>query len=130
MEIPMPLARISAPAHLAQDQVRSLADAVHEGLVATCQVPQDDRFQLISRFQPEAMILHPTYPNVKRSADACVVEITFLHGRSEDEKRKLYSHVVAKAAGAGFVPDDIMIALTENTRIDWSPGGGLAYEGH
>jgi phenylpyruvate tautomerase PptA (4-oxalocrotonate tautomerase family) len=126
----MPLARISVPTHLPQDQVRSLADAVHEGLVETCRVPQDDRFQLVSRFQTDAMILHPTYPNVRRTADACVVEITYLRGRSDDEKRALYSYVVEKAAAAGFVPDDIMIALMENSTIDWSPGLGQAYAGH
>ncbi len=126
----MPLARISVPAHLPQEQVSSLADAVHQGLVETCRVPQDDRFQLISRFQAEAMILHPTYPNVTRTADACVVEISFLQGRSEDEKRKLYRYVVDQAATAGFATDDIMIALMENSPVDWSPGRGQAYAGH
>lgn len=126
----MPLARISVPTHLPKEQVKSLADVVHDGLVETCRVPQDDRFQLVSRFQADAMILHPTYPNVTRTADACVVEITYLLGRSDDEKRKLYRYVVEKAAAAGFVPDDIMIALIENSPIDWSPGRGQAYAGH
>ncbi|OOG46589.1 tautomerase family protein [Polaromonas sp. A23] len=126
----MPLARISVPEHLSQEQVRALADAVHEGLVETCKVPADDRFQLISRFQPSAMILNPTFPDVMRTPDASIVEITFLGGRSDDQKRKLYGYVVEKAVAAGFVPDDIMITLTENSPIDWSLGCGRAYDGH
>lgn len=126
----MPLARISVPAHLPGELITALADAVHQGLVETCGVPLDDRFQLVSRFQPDAMILNPTFPNVNRSAGASIVEITFLGGRSDGQKRALYARVVALAAGAGFAPDDVMIALTENAAIDWSLGRGQAYSGH
>ncbi|TXJ09654.1 MAG: hypothetical protein E6Q28_15230, partial [Afipia sp.] len=56
---PMPLARISVPAHLPQSQVIALADAVHDALVATCDVPPKDRFQLISRFAQGSMIIDP-----------------------------------------------------------------------
>jgi phenylpyruvate tautomerase PptA (4-oxalocrotonate tautomerase family) len=124
----MPLARISVPAHLSQELITVLADAVQQGLVETCGVPLDDQFQLISRFQPDAMILNPTFPDMNRSADACIVEITFLRGRSDAQKRRLYARVVATAADAGFAPDDIMISLTENSPIDWSLGRGEAYD--
>jgi aryl-alcohol dehydrogenase-like predicted oxidoreductase len=63
------------------------ADAVHRGLIETCGVPLDDRLQLILRFQPDAMILNPTFSEGSRSADACSVEITFLSGRSDEQKR-------------------------------------------
>ena len=125
----MPLVRISVPAHLPAEKAVALADAVHDGLVGTCDIPPTDRFQLISRFPAEAMIIDPTYPNVERSAEASIVEITFIAGQSDDRKRRLYHRIVSKAAIAGFRPDDVLIALTENARIDWSPGRGRAYEG-
>lgn len=126
----MPLARISVPAHLSAHQVRQLADAVHAGLVQTCQVPEDDRFQLITAFAPGTMIIHPTFPDVTRSADASIVEITFLQGRTDEQKRALYRSIVAQAQAAGFALDDIMIALLENGTIDWSLGRGQAFSGH
>lgn len=126
----MPLAKISVPAHMPAQQVRMLADAVHAGLVTTCQVPPQDRFQLITSFTPDAMILDPIFPDMSRSADASVVEITFLRGRTDAQKRALYSAIVAQASAAGFAPDDIMIALTENSPIDWSLGRGQAFEAH
>jgi phenylpyruvate tautomerase PptA (4-oxalocrotonate tautomerase family) len=125
----MPLVRISVPAHLRPAKTIALANAVHDALVATCEIPPTDRFQLISRFPPEAMIIDPTFPKVERSAEASIVEITFIAGKSEDMKRRLYHHIVTTVATAGFRPDDILVALTENARIDWSPGRGLAYEG-
>lgn len=126
----MPLARISVPTHLSADRVRALADAVHEALVATCDVPPGDRFQLISRFAAEAMIIDPSFPNVARSAEASIVEITFLAGRDDQKKRRLYRDIVERAVAAGFRADDVMVALTENAPIDWSLGRGTAYDGH
>jgi hypothetical protein len=126
----VPLTHLSVPAHLSAAQVRSLADAVHDGLVTTCNVPEDDRFQLVSRFAPDAMMLNPTFGQVRRTADASVVEITFLSGRTEDQKRKLFKQVVERAVQAGFVADDILIALTENGKIDWSLGRGQAFADH
>ena len=76
------------------------------------------------------MILNPTFGGVARTADACVVEITFLQGRTHDQKRALYRSVTDLAVVAGFKPDDIMITLSENTVMDWTLGRGLAFKGH
>lgn len=126
----MPLTRISIPQHLSAQLAKALADAVHTGLVNTCAVPDDDRFQLITRFAVEDMLLNPTFGGMTRTADASVVEILFLTGRSNDQKRALYRRVTDLAVASGFKPDDIMITLTENAAIDWTVGRGQAFEGH
>ena len=126
----MPLTKISAPRHLTQDQVRALAEAVQDGLVKTCNVPPNDLFQLISRFDSGEIILDPHFGGVNRSADACVIEVVFLLGRTDDQKRALFRHVMEQAVQAGFRADDVMIALIENSRMDWSLGLGVAYADH
>lgn len=123
----MPLARISVPSHLPLNQVLAIAEAVHDGLVKTCNVPIDDRFQLITRFSPELMILNPTFGNVNRSSAASIVEITFLGGRTDAQKQNLYKHIVSGCCASGIREDDIMIALTENHPIDWSLGRGESF---
>jgi phenylpyruvate tautomerase PptA (4-oxalocrotonate tautomerase family) len=124
----MPLVKISVPAHLTAEKVRILANAVHEALVSTCGVPADDRFQLVSRFADQDMCIDPTFPGVVRTADASIVEITFLAGRTEAKKRSLYRAIVDGAVAGGFRSDDVMVALVENEPIDWSLGRGEAYE--
>ncbi|HEX5687032.1 MAG TPA: tautomerase family protein [Ideonella sp.] len=126
----MPLTKISAPKHLAFAKVKALADAVQDGLVKTCDVPPKDLFQLVSRFDSEEMTLDPTFGGVSRSRDACIAEITFLQGRTDDQKRQLFRHIVERAVAAGFRPDDVMLALAENSRMDWSLGLGIAYADH
>ena len=123
----MPLTKISAPRHLSSNQVRALAAAVQDGLVKNCNVPPDDLFQLISRFDADEIILDPHFGGVNRSRDACVVEVVFLLGRTDDQKRALFRHVAEQAVQAGFRADDVMICLVENSRMDWSLGFGVAY---
>jgi hypothetical protein len=112
------------------DKIQTLADAVHEALVSTCDIPANERFQLVSRFADRDMIIDPTFPNMNRTADASIVEITWLAGRNAEKKRALYKAIVAGAVAGGFRPDDVMVALLENTPIDWSLGRGEAYEDH
>lgn len=131
----MPLTRLSVPRHVPFAKVKALADAVHDGLVATCRVPPDDLFQVMARCEPGELVLDPGFGGVSRSPDACIVEITFLSGRTDDQKRALFRHIAERAVAAGFRADDVMVALTENTRMDWSLGRGVAYadvagEGH
>ncbi|QJQ06595.1 tautomerase family protein [Undibacterium parvum] len=123
----MPLTKISAPRHLSSSQVQALAAAVQDGLVKTCNVPPKDLFQLITRFDTDEIILDPHFGGVNRSKDACVIEVVFLLGRTDDQKRALFRHVAEQASLAGFRADDIMITLIENSKMDWSLGLGLAY---
>jgi malonate semialdehyde decarboxylase len=104
-----------------------LADAVHDALVECCDVPQGDRFQLVSRFEREHLILDPTFGDVQRTAGACVIEITFLSGRTDTQKRRLYRDLAARAVGIGLEQDDLVVGLVENGEIDWSLGKGRAY---
>lgn len=124
----MPMARISVPAHLSNEKVRSFADAVQAALVQTCNVDPKDRFQLISRFADYDRIIDPTFPNVARTAEASIVEILFLKGRDDDKKRALYREIANGAVAGGFHADDIMVTLLENASIDWSLGRGVAYD--
>ncbi len=123
----MPLARISVPQNLPASRVRALADAVHDGLVSTCEVPQKDRFQLISRFGEDEMLIDPHFPDVARTADASIIEILFLEGRSIAQRAALFQHIAKDAIAAGFQGDDIMITLMENSATDWSLGFGRSY---
>jgi phenylpyruvate tautomerase PptA (4-oxalocrotonate tautomerase family) len=123
----VPLARISIPAALPPQKTRALADAVHEGLVETCNVPPGDRFQLISAYAPDMMLIDPTFPDVRRTGEASIVEILFLEGRTIEQKRHLFRRIAERAVEAGFAGDDIMVTLTENAPTDWSVGYGRSY---
>ncbi|MGJ8571714.1 MAG: tautomerase family protein [Hoeflea sp.] len=111
-----------------EDRVTGLRSAVHEALVTTANMPQDDLFHIVHRLAPAGFISDPVFPGMARSSDAVVIEITFRMGRTEVEKQALYRKIVRFAqADAAMRSDDIMVVLTENTSLDWSFGGVAHY---
>lgn len=124
----MPLVKFSVPQSLADDRVVGLRDAVHEALVATANVPEDDLFHVVHRLDPSSLILNPSFPGLERSPEAVIVEITFRMGRTETQKQALYRDIARLAqARAAIRPEDVMVVLFENTSLDWSFGSGIAH---
>jgi 4-oxalocrotonate tautomerase len=86
----MPLARIDLPAGKPADYGRAVADVVYEAMLATLNVPKNDRFQVISEHAREALIIDSTYLGIERSADALVIQITLSEGRTVEMKKAFY----------------------------------------
>jgi phenylpyruvate tautomerase PptA (4-oxalocrotonate tautomerase family) len=127
METAMPLVRIELPAGKSAARKRAIADGVHTALVETAGVPADDRFQILSEQAPDMRIVDPNYFGIARTNDFVLVQIFLSVGRNDAIKRSLYAAVVRNlAADPGLRPQDVMIALAENTRVDWSFGNGIA----
>ena len=123
----MPLVTFHIPQTLTEDRVAHLCDAVHESLVATANVPADDRFHVIHRHDRHGLVISPEFLGISRGPEAVIVEITFRMGRTDDQKRALFAGITRLAAArAGLRQEDVMIVLTENTSLDWSFGGGIA----
>ena len=123
----MPFVRIELPNSLSPERARKIADAIHEAMVATIDIPFEDRFQVIAQRPAEFRIFDRTYLGVIRS-DACIfVQITLKSGRSADQKRALYHQVASNLeTQVGLQSGDVMIILIENEPIDWSFGNGEA----
>ncbi|HEX3463752.1 MAG TPA: tautomerase family protein [Candidatus Elarobacter sp.] len=105
--------------------LRALGEAVHDALVAAIGIPADDRFQILTSATEETLIADSDYLGHHRESPA-IVEITLSAGRSNDQKRALYAKIAQGAQAAGIRPDDVMVVLHENQRVDWSFGGGIA----
>jgi phenylpyruvate tautomerase PptA (4-oxalocrotonate tautomerase family) len=123
----MPLVRIDIPEGKSETWIRAVADGVHAALVATGTVPDADRFQTITERKPGRLIADPHFQGFARGPDFSLVQIFWSQGRSNDIKRGLYAAIARNlAADPGLRGDDVMIALVESTRVDWSFGGGIA----
>jgi 4-oxalocrotonate tautomerase len=123
----MPLVRISMRQGRPPQYRRSVADAVHRSLVETINIPEADRFQVITEHAPGDLIIDRNYLGIERSDDALIVQVTLSQGRSLETKKRLYSRMaeLLKAA-VGLRPDDLFVNLVEVTPADWSFGKGIA----
>lgn len=123
----MPLVRISLLKGKSKDQIRAIADNVHQALNETFEVPIDDRFQFVDQYEPEEFIYDPGYLGIQRSKDVVFINITFSNWRDTAAKQRLYKRLAELlSANAGLRPEDVQVILSPNTREDWSFGNGLA----
>jgi phenylpyruvate tautomerase PptA (4-oxalocrotonate tautomerase family) len=123
----MPFVRIDALG-ADPDRLDALGRAVHDALVETIGIPQDDRFQVLSGHDGvRSTLRYGGYPGVRRDDGIVYVMITMRAGRTPDRKRALYRRIAELAyAYAGTEPRNVFVVVTENASIDWSLGHGQA----
>jgi len=96
-------------------------------MVATLNVPQDDRFQIISEHPPENLTIDATYLGIERTKDCIVIAVTLNEGRTVDQKRAFYKAVAdGLHERLGMRPQDVFINLVEVKKENWSFGNGQA----
>ena len=122
----MPLVRITLAAGRPPAQRRRIADAVHHALVATANVPADDRFQVVHEVPADSLVWDPGYLQQSRSPQVVFIEITLNAGRTVEVKKALYAAIAdGLAESAGLRRDDVLVNLVEVPRENWSFGGGV-----
>ena len=123
----MPLVRINLPDTTSDAQMAVVADAVHQALVETFDVPLSDRFQVITRNAPNELVCTPEFLGIAHSPTVVFVQIACSPGRSLKVKKALYADIAGKVAShAHFAAQDVIINLVETARENWSFGNGIA----
>ena len=124
----MPLVRISHAPGKPSVQVATMSDGVHQALVSTFNVPEDDRFQIVTEHAPGTqLVASPEFLGIQHTSDVVFVQITCSEGRSVDQKKALFQGIVDNlAAGAGVRREDVIINVVEIKRENWSFGNGTA----
>jgi phenylpyruvate tautomerase PptA (4-oxalocrotonate tautomerase family) len=123
----MPFVRISAPAELTGEQIAAISEGIYQAMRSTINLPEGDRFQVITQSANVTRVADPAYLGVQRSEDIVFVEITLLRGRIDAQKQALFREIAANLhAAAGIRVEDVFTMLTENGSADWSFGNGEA----
>ena len=122
----MPLVRISIHRGRTAEFRRKLGDAVHRALVATFNVPQADRFQLLTEHEAGDLVYDPGYLGIARSNDIVIVQMTVSAGRTLAQKRALFKRIADNIAALGLRREDAWINLVEVAKENWSFGNGEA----
>jgi 4-oxalocrotonate tautomerase len=123
----MPLVEIHLLAGRPPEELNAIADAAQEALVEHLDVPQRDRFQVLTQHGAETFRFDRGYLDVDRSDAFVMVRVTLSAGRSTDAKRAFYRGLAdLLAERVGLREEDLAVLLVENQREDWSFGHGLA----
>jgi len=115
----MPHVRIEIVKGRSVGERRRLFQAVHDALVETFRVPDDDRTQRIIEHEPDNFEIPPG------SSDRyTLIEITAFPGRSGEAKRNLYRALVRRLGEVAVDPMDISVVILEPTLESWGVRGG------
>lgn len=123
----MPFKTLHVPQSLSTEMCHRINDVLHDALVETCGVKQDDYFCIINRYAPDDMILHPTFMGTRDPAATIVVEIALLAGRTEAQKDAFFASTNAGFEKIGFPPENAILFLQENDAVNcaFSPEGSV-----
>ena len=90
------------------------------------EVPEEDRFMVITEHDEPDFSYSPTYLGINRSDDLVLIQLTVSNTRTV-EKKALYRRIVENlTADPGLRPEDNFINLVEVLPENWSFGNGIA----
>jgi 4-oxalocrotonate tautomerase len=123
----MPLVEIDLLEGRSESELDAISDAVHEAMVAVLDVPQRDRFQIITERSPRNLRFDPDYLDIGRDGGFLLIRITLAAGRTTDAKQAFYRGLAdLLAERIGMRTENVTVVMVENGREDWSFGRGQA----
>lgn len=123
----MPLVRVSMQTGRTAEQKRAIADAIYDAMREMLNVPEDDRFQVMTEYPGDGLIYGEDYLDIHRTDGVIFVQVFLRRGRTVEMKQAFYRRAAEVLhERAGVRREDVFIVLTENGPEDWSFGNGVA----
>jgi phenylpyruvate tautomerase PptA (4-oxalocrotonate tautomerase family) len=123
----MPLTRISLRRGKPAAYRKAVLDGVYLAMRETFNVPEDDRFMLITEHDADDFSYGADYLGIHRSDDLVIIQLTVSDTRTPAQKQALFSRIAQRLTDApGLRPEDVFINLVEVKPENWSFGHGIA----
>lgn len=117
----MPLVRVEIRKGKSADYKKALLDGIHQALIDSFKIPEDDRIQRIYELDAENFKVADG-----KTEDFILIELTVFKGRSLDAKRCLYKAIADNLErDLGVKRTDILIVLSEPPLDNWGTHGGI-----
>ena len=123
----MPFVRIDLRKGKSKEYRKTLGEIVYAAMIELINVPQDDKFQVITEHDREGLNHAESYLGNRYSEDVVFIQITLNAGRSIELKKAFYKRIVDEyQKQLDGRPDDIVINLVEVAKETWPFGHGIA----
>ena len=121
----MPLVRIDIPNHYPNGFENQVGDLVYQAMLDCLKVPEDDKFQILTRHAKSELVKPGSYLGIEYSDQLIIIQITLNEGRTTEVKKAFYAGVVQSLNSAlNIRKEDVMISLVEVKKENWSFGNG------
>ena len=123
----MPLVRIDLKRGKSADYRKTLGEIVYKAMIDVINVPDDDKFQVITEHDRDNLNFAETYLGNSYGEDIVFIQVTLNAGRSVELKKAFYKRIVDEfQTQLHGRPDDVVINLVEVPKENWSFGHGIA----
>jgi 4-oxalocrotonate tautomerase len=123
----MPLSRISLRRGKPPTYRQAILDGVYAAMRETFDVPEDDRFMLVTEHDAADFSYGANYLGIARSDDLVIIQLTVSNTRTVAQKKALFKRIAERLAKEpGLRPQDVFINLVEVAKENWSFGNGDA----
>ena len=123
----MPLTRIALRQGKSPAYRKAILDGVYAAMRETFEVPEDDRFMLVTEHGEDDFVYGASYLGIARSDDLVIIQLTVSNTRTLAQKQALFKRIAERLAAApGVRPEDVFINLVEVAKANWSFGLGEA----
>ena len=123
----MPLVRVSLRRGKPAAYRKAILDGIYNAMRSAFDVPEEDRFMLITEHDEADFSYSKSYLGIHRSDDLVMIQITANNTRTVERKKAFFRQIADNlAASPGVRPEDVFISLVEVLKEDWSFGNGIA----
>jgi len=105
----------------------AIGNALQRSLVEALNIPEGDRFVMLSEHGDDELFIDPTFMGMNRTPEAMIITVMLGAHRPLSEKKALLAKIPAllhKAAGVS--PDDVFVAIVPVPNENFSFGRGVA----
>jgi hypothetical protein len=122
----MPFLKFDIVEGRTDEQIKTMLDAAHRAVLKSLNVPERDRYQVVSEHKASRMVVEDTGLGITRTKNVVLVSVTS-RPRSEEAKQLFYKELCSELqASCDIAPSDVMVTFVINSDVDWSFGNGVA----
>jgi 4-oxalocrotonate tautomerase len=123
----MPLVRVSLRQGKSDDYKRAVGDGVYKAMREAFNIPEEDRFVVVSEHSESEFQFSRTYLDIARSDDLVIIQITANSGRTVEQKKALFAKIAdLLSINPGLRKEDVFVSLVDVPKENWSFGNGIA----
>jgi len=123
----MPLVRVSLRKGKSDDYKKAIADGVYRAMREAINIPEEDRFVVISEHSESEFQFSKTYLDIARSDDLVIIQITANNNRTVEQKEALFAGIAGiLSVNPGLRQEDVFVSLIDVPKENWSFGNGIA----
>jgi 4-oxalocrotonate tautomerase len=110
----MPLVRVSLRQGKSDDYKKAIGDGVYRAMREAFNIPEEDRFVVVSEHSESEFQFSRTYLDIARSDDLVIIQITANNGRTVEQKKALFARIAELLSEkSGLRKEDVFVNLVE-----------------